>query len=367
MAIKSIIKNRKIFNTALITIFSLVVFGCGEDKVAEIKEVVRPVKILKIGNGTNVEILEYSGKVSAASEIQMAFEVPGKLVDFSVTDGFQAKKGDVLGRIDSRDYKASLDAKTAQLEAAKADYDRARSLFETNTIPRKELDAERRNFKVAEANYKVAKKQLEDTKIKAPFTGRVSKTLMDNFQNVQAKQPVLVFSDDSNLEIVVNVPEIDFVKRNPDWDFDKMTELLAPSVVLSAVPGRSFPAKLTEVSTSADPVTRTFEVTFAFSSPKDIAIYPGMTAKLIITDPTTLELISEKYIPANAVKSDEEGNAMVWLVDPSSMTVKRHRIKIGDMSGGNLKVTSGLKSGDLVAVSGVHQLRKGMKVKEYTN
>jgi multidrug efflux system membrane fusion protein len=68
-------------------------------------------------------------------------------------------------------------------------------------------------------------------------------------------------------------------------------------------------------------------------------------------------------IPASAAITDETGDAFVWLVDPNAMTVKRTPVKLGSLSGERVFVKSGLKSGQQIAISGVHHLRDGMLVR----
>ncbi len=72
-------------------------------------------------------------------------------------------------------------------------------------------------------------------------------------------------------------------------------------------------------------------------------------------------------IPANAVLADEKGASFVWLVDPSSMTVRKKPVGVGEISGSEILVTEGLGEGDEIAVSGVRNLREGMQVRRLEN
>ena len=141
-----------------------------------------------------------------------------------------------------------------------------------------------------------------------------------------------------------------------------MTAKIRPRVVISAVPDREFPARLTELSTTADPTTRTFEATFAFEAPDDVNILPGMTASVRVS--VGGEQTADAYpIPANAAPIDNSGSAYVWKVDTSSMVVSRATVSLGEFSGWHVFVESGLSAGDLIAITGVHHLREGMEVR----
>jgi RND family efflux transporter MFP subunit len=138
-------------------------------------------------------------------------------------------------------------------------------------------------------------------------------------------------------------------------------------VSLSMIPGREFPARIKEIATVADPVTRTFEVIVAMDNPADVSILPGMTANVTVSVPeggSAAHADAAFSIPANAVVADEQGNSTVWKVDPGTMTVSRVTIELGDMAGSQVRVLSGLNPGDRIATSGVHNLREGMQISE---
>ena len=69
-------------------------------------------------------------------------------------------------------------------------------------------------------------------------------------------------------------------------------------------------------------------------------------------------------VPASAVLGDESGNARVWKVDPETMQVSAVEVSVADMAGDRIRVMSGIEPGDRLAISGVHNLREGMQVRE---
>jgi RND family efflux transporter MFP subunit len=313
-----------------------------------------------------VEILEYSGTVSAAQHSEMAFEVPGKITDFPVIEGQIVKKGDLLVRIDPRDMAALAGVDTAKVELAKAEYERQKKLFEADVSSQQQLDRALRAYEVARARSQGSAKGLEDTELFALFDGIVAKKLVKDFENVLAKQPVLILQDTTTLEIDVTIPEADAARGAPNSTNEERTARVKPLVIVTSLPDRSFPAQITEFNTTADPVTRTFQVTLRFDPPDDVNIKPGMTATVRIhLQPDNLAVTGQSgiSIPASAAITDETSEAFVWVVDPGSMTVKRHPVKLGSVSGNRVFVSSGLSSGQQIAISGVHQLRDGMLVR----
>jgi RND family efflux transporter MFP subunit len=344
---------------------AITVTGCGSEP-APAPPVARPIKIMTIDTKGTVETLEYSGTISAAQHSEMAFEVPGKITDFPVIEGQIVKRGDLLVRIDPRDMAALANVDTAKVQLATAEYERQKKLFEADVSSQQELDRAQRAYEVAVAMSQGSTKGLEDTELFALFDGIVAKKLVRDFENVMAKQAVLILQDTTNLEINVTIPEADAVRGAPNSSNEERTARVKPIVIVTSLPDRSFPAQITEFNTTADPVTRTFRVTLRFDPPDDVNIKPGMTATVRIHIKPEQQLVagqSSVSIPANAAITDETGEAFVWVVDPGSMTVKRNSVKLGRLSGGRVFVSSGLRSGQQIAISGVHQLRDGMLVR----
>jgi RND family efflux transporter MFP subunit len=272
----------------------------------------------------------------------------------------------VLAKLDPADFRASLDAAEAQFRQSRDTFERYKEVFEKGGISRQELDLRQRQFEVEQAQLTTAQKALADTELRAPFAGRVGRTHIDNFNNVQAKQPIVLLQDLTQLEIVVNVPEQDWLRAKPGLSLAQRSERVQPEVSFSTFPGRAFPATIVEVAAAADPVTRTFEARSRFDPPDDIAILPGMSATITVNIPSNLAEGEIKVsIPADAVVAGDDGNSYVWKIG-ADMTVGRAPVELGLLSGAEMEILEGLDSGDRIAVSGVQNLREGMRVRELT-
>ncbi|NIR32387.1 MAG: efflux RND transporter periplasmic adaptor subunit [Gammaproteobacteria bacterium] len=341
---------------------SFVLLACEKTPVEQ-APIVRPVKIQTIGDAGLMGRQEYPGTIRAFQNAEMAFEVPGRIIEFLVQEGDFVTEGDVLARLDDRDYQAQLKAAQASLRKAQADLNRSLSIYKEDpgAISQETIDRDRKAAEVAQAQVEVAEKAVEDTELRAPFSGRMARKLVEDFQNVQAKEPILILQDTSTLEIEVNVPERDIVHSDPNRSKEQITARTEPKVIVSALPDRGFPARVKEFATTADPVTRTFAVRLLFDNPADVAIMPGMTARVQIT----VDRERAWSVPVTAAQADESGNAYVWRVDESTMTVSRAPVELGDMSEEYVHIESGLEEGNRVAVSGVTQLREGMQVRSY--
>jgi len=346
---------------------AMLLAGCGKAPEPVAEEPARLVKLLTIGSQQPGMTLEYPGEIKAARSVNLGFEVAGKIIELPIEDGLAMEEGALLGRLDPSDYEAARDAAQASLRATRSAYIRAKNIFDEGAGSQAEVDRTLRDLKVAEQELKQAQKALDDTRLKAPYTGVVGQRIADNYQNVQAKEPVLIFQDTSSLEMDVSVPERDFIRMQRGLTLKERTELARPEVSISSIPGRTFPARAKSFTATADPVTRTYTATFQFDRPADVNILPGMTARVILS-PSAETL--EKYAPAGAVMvpvtavaSDENGNPYVWRVDPATMKVARAAVTLGEISKADITVTGGLDQGDQIAVTGVARLFEGAQVR----
>jgi RND family efflux transporter MFP subunit len=339
-----------------------------EKETVEAPEVVRPVRILTIAGLQAGATLSYPGEIQGAQNAELAFEVAGRLIELPAEEGIDVTQNQLLARLDPADYQSALDAAQARFNSAKDTFDRYSEVFERGAISRQEFDNARRQIEVQRADLTSAKKALSDTQLRAPFAGRIGRTYVDNFNNVQAKQPILVMQDLTQLEIVVNIPEQDWLRAKPGLTLTQRNERAKLEVSLSTLPDRSFPAAITEFAASADPVTRTFAAHALFDPPGDVTILPGMSATLTVRVPSDIEGIgSALQIPANAIVGGDDGGSYVWKVDAATMTVSLAPVTAGQLSGSEIDILEGLATGDRIAVSGVQHLADGMKISELTD
>jgi len=345
-----------------VTAFGLIAAGCQEKKPDE-PEVIPPVKIITVGKPGVEDYRELPGTIKAAQHAELAFEVPGLIIEFNVREGQDVQQGTVLARLDDRNYQANLDKARANLRKSQADFDRGMNVFraDSGAIAQTEIDAYRRAMEVSQAELRTQEKAVEDTLLRAPFAGRVARRLVDDFQNVRAQEPVLILQDLSHLEIEVGVPERDVAHSARESQTETVDARLKPLVIATSVPDRAYPARIKEIATTADPVTRTFQVRLIFDTPKEAQILPGMTAKVRYRVPRK-DVIK---LPASATFADAQGKAHVWKLDTGSMQVHKTAVELGSLSGDSVAVINGLSPGDQIAASGVHQLREGMKVRRH--
>ena len=358
-----------LFKSILYTLVgALFFFGCQEE--APIKEIIRPVKALKVADLGAFENATFNGIAKATQEVNLSFRVDGPMISRPVNVGDEVKEGQLVARIDPRDYEVQLRNAQGQLTRARAVLTRAQAdLDRLLRIQKKDpgavsealVDKARQNRDSARAEINSlaadvdrAKDDLGYTYLKAPYDGIITQTYREAFENVRRKQPVVRLLDPSQIEMWINVPESQIslaVYVDKIWvRFDAL--------------GTEVPAEIKEIGTEASQTTRTFPVNLIMDQPADARILPGMAGVVRHTLKLPEDLKeSEFMIPVTAVLTDlEKQKSYVLLIDESTMTVSRHEITPGKLTGRGLQV-KGLEPGQWIAVAGVELLREGQKVK----
>ena len=338
---------------------SLCIMSCGEDKVEKSEPVVRPVKTMAVGAGAS-GIRSFPGTVQAANRVEMSFRVGGPLIDFPIKEGQKVKKGQLLARIDPRDFQIAVDRAKAEFAKADADYQRYQQLYEKEAVPLADLELRQAQRDVAKSLLDDVKANLDDTYLRAPFEGEIGETYYELGEDVKAKEPVLGLHGTDIVEIVINVPEA--YKAVIDPNLTKERKITAK---FSFVSDREFDLLLTEFSAAADPQTQTYKTTLSMPQPEGVNIQPGMTAEVLVyaLQSDQNQTKSEFVVPAVAVFAGDDDSQFVWVVDQSDMIINRKKVTLGTVTGtSDIKILDGILAGDKIVIAGVTTLRDSMKV-----
>lgn len=338
------------------------VAACGGEQVAEHAPTVRPLKTVVVGGLLTGERV-FPGTVQAAQRAELAFRVDGQLIARPVKNGDVVESGQVLARLDPRDYQLAVDEAQATFDKWDADLRRYRRLYENDAVPLSDLELRRSQRDVSNARLSNAKLNLDYTYLRAPFAGEIGETYVENREDVRAKEPVMSLHDVTAVEIDISVPEAYRAQFSRDDDFEGSVSIVAR---FEFAPGKEFDLQLKEFAASADRLTQTFKATFIMDQPEGVSVQPGMTAQVYVRATTTTEASPHDgfVVPARCVFNGDNGEALVWVVDESAMTVHQREVVVGEVTGTeSIWVQSGLNPGDRIATVAVNHLREGMKVR----
>ncbi|MBD9510781.1 efflux RND transporter periplasmic adaptor subunit [Ensifer sp. ENS10] len=349
-----------IATVALISTLSAALAGCSEEK-SETAEVVRPVKVVEIAQADNVRQLSYSGAVRARTEMNLGFRVSGKIVERVVNVGDRVKVGDLLARIDPTDYElavrsasANLDAAERQVETVELVRDRAKQLLARKFASQAQFDQAVLSYNQAVATRDAAKSALSQAKNQVVYTslvadrpGIVTSINADVGQVVGSGTPVATVAVEGEKEVQVAVPET---------EISNFKVGLPVKVGIWSDAGLSLDGTVREVAGSADQQSRTFSV--RVSLPNDQRVLLGMTATIEASAGNGVSFVS---VPLSAL-AEKDGYPIVWVVDRGTETVRSRPVTLADFTTNGVRVTEGLKVGDLVVAAGTQFMTDDLKV-----
>lgn len=347
---------------------TLLLGACAQEQAELPEPASRPVKLFTVGGGSNDAVRTFPGRVDATQRAELAFRVGGQLRELLIKEGDLVKKGQVLARLDPTDYAIVVEDRRAAYDNARRNFERGKDLIEDGNISRLDFDRMEAEFRSASAALNAAEQDLEYTVLTAPFSGRIARRNVENFEEVVPRQTVIWLQNIDELDVIINLPEsvVRSVRDKPGPDVDlrrgETADSIRATVRFDGRDDREFPLRPKEIATKADEQTQTFRATFTMDAPTDFNVLPGMTAtvELDLTGVVTRE--SVRWVPARAVQADSSMSPRVWVLDPDTMTVSAQPVEIGRMSGRSVEIRAGLEGGEDIVAVGAPYLAEGMKV-----
>lgn len=362
-------KTRSFRICAVLLATAMMVAACDEPAAPK-QNTIRPVRAMKVSDAAAFQQRSFAGRAKAIRELDLAFNVAGPLVEYKAKIGDEVAKGSLLAQIDSDIFRAEVRRARAALTRAKAtrkdrklQINRDRTLFKKGHVAKARLDRSLARHDEAAADVEAAQAALSKvrldlkyTDLRAPFRGIVVQTYVENFENVNAKQPVIRLVDASRIELVVNIPE-SLISLAP-----RATNIM---VRFDAFPDLEIPATIREIGIEASETTRTYPVTLRMDQPEGVKILPGMAGKAYSKTPLS-EVVANTAleIPISAVLSDDaKGKTYVWVIDEQTNIVKKREVRSGALTDRGIGISKGLEPGEWIAIAGVHYLKDGQKVR----
>jgi RND family efflux transporter MFP subunit len=318
-----------------------------------------------------------NGYVVARTKASVSAKVPGRLAYLGVSEGTNVKRGQVIARLESDDYRAAVSAARARLEQleierdqAKRDLERSNTLHEQRVLSDAEVENQAARVKSMDAQVQAARAQLElasanfeNTIVHSPFEGTVLRKDAEVGEFVApstaggglTRSAIATMADLRTLEVEVDVNEAYIAQiRNGQ----------AARITLDAYQDTSFAGQVRQVVPTADRAKATVQVKVSILD-RDPRILPEMGAKVqfvrhddrAAAAPATAR---RTLIPNTAVVQAGDG-ARVWVVDGDRATARP--VELGSTRGDQIEVRNGLAGGERVVLSPPASLKEGMKVR----
>jgi membrane fusion protein (multidrug efflux system) len=301
-------------------------------------------------------VLSSVGSVSAVQGAIVSAELGGIVSEIGFQNGGEAKKGDVLLKLDSSSEEAQLRTAEADLELARANLQRTRDLAARKVVSKQELDGAESTFGQKKGTVDNMRAFIAKKQVHAPFDGELGIRQVNVGQMINPGQQVVSLQ-------ALDPVFVDFAL--PQQELSKLAPGLEARVHTDALPGREVKGKLTALNSMVDTVTRNVTLQATVENP-DHALKPGMFVKIDIVLPQRAKTL---VIPGSAVSYAPYGDSVFVIEkkkDPKtgkeSQTLRQAFVRVGEARGDFVSVTEGLKAGDVVVSTGVFKLRNGMSV-----
>jgi membrane fusion protein (multidrug efflux system) len=296
------------------------------------------------------------GSVSAVQGAVVSAELAGVVSEINFENGAEAKKGEVLMKLDASQEEALLRSAEAEAQLARTDLERSRDLAMKKVVSSAELDAAQSKFRRLNAVVDQVRSSISKKTLVAPFDGQLGIRQVNVGQMINAGQQVVPLT---SLDPVF----ADFAL--PQQYFGQLKPGLEVHVTTDAIPGRVFNGKLTAINSMVDSSTRNITLQATLDN-SDHALRPGMFAKAEV-------LLPEKHkalvVPGSAISYAPFGDS-VFVIEKKkdektgkeSQVIRQQFVRVGEARGDLVAISQGLKAGETIVSTGVFKLRNGMAV-----
>ncbi|PIB26000.1 hypothetical protein BFP76_13565 [Amylibacter kogurei] len=321
------------------------------------QDAIKAAKIFTVPSNETTATRQFFGKVVAKETVDLAFRVGGQIENFPVIEGEFIAKGDLIAELDREIFELALDQARLEMDQSKRTLDRLNKL-RGNTVSQTAVDDARTAFELSELAVRRAERDLQETRIVAPFDALVASRNVANFSSVNAGTAVARLHDMSEVRIEIDAPEVLFQRAGLNPKVDAWAKF--------HLNDQKFPLEIREFNAEASAIGQTLTVTFGMEPPKNMLIIPGLSASVFAT------LKSQQAfptIPSSAVHTKNDGTPVVMVFNPTDEpngTVTEVEIEIRPSPTGKVEVISGLTAGQEIVASGGANLNTGDSIKRFS-
>jgi RND family efflux transporter MFP subunit len=330
-----------------IIILALAAGGCGRKTNATTSSAPEiPVKVTTVQKGNLGEVFITTGALEANQEVTITPKVAGRVAKIHVKMGDYVEANQVLVEFEQNDYEIGLTSAEAAYKLSRENFERAKKLFADKIISPQEFEGAQTDYQIREAAYKQAKSQLEDTKIRTPFSGQIGFSNATLGGMISPGTPLLSVVDLSTVFVTVNLSD----------SYISQTKVgQTAQISLSSFPDQTFTGKVAQIAPAADKVSKTFPVKIALDNSSH-HFKAGMLAEARLSFNQRNDILK---IPAEAIV-DEVGTKSVYVIEKD--TARRRLVTPGVSDGKMVEIVSGLAEKEFVVILGQNNLEEGSKV-----
>ena len=324
-----------------------------EAKKAAIKQEVPAVRIITLTLTPRrlVDKINLPAQIDPYEEVWVKAEVPGQVIEVLVKEGQMVKKGQVLMKLDDRDYRTRLARIEANYKLAKLNHERTKTLVKKKIAAPTKLDEIEAQLKDLTAQLNEATVALSRTSITTPLSSFLNEISAKMGDYIGVGDPVAQILEIDTVKVTVGVPESDVAA---------IFDLHEADIIIEALGKRRVKGNKIFLSRKPRTLSRLFDLELSVPNP-DGRILPSMFARV--------ELVKHVYedavaLPLYAIITQEDER---FVFIEKEGRVEKRRVTLGTLIGWQAHITSGLKAGERVVVVGHRLLDDGQAVEVIKN
>ncbi len=340
----------------LIAALTLGLAACQNKDDAAKKEDVAKVGVVVLEPHQATPARKLVGRVDQTGIAPLAFEVSGKLVNIAVKDGESVRKGDLIAAIEREPYQLAVTQARDQLNQLTQDLKRSRQLYNDKILPRATFEGLETQTKIAQSRLSLAERDLRNTRLLAPFDGRISSRRVELWQFVQGGSPAFNLENARAIDISVDIPQSMIHQL-------KLNQTLQASAWLPERPDVTIPLQFKERSTQGTSGSGIFRLIFSAQTPENLEVLTGMSVRvrLNMEEPEKSELMWK--IPLTAMMIDMNGKYFVWRFDDKTSKAQNVPIEVKEVFQNHAIVTAAqLAENQRIVNIGAHFVHEGQSL-----
>jgi HlyD family secretion protein len=358
---KKLVKSKLLWILVIAALVTLAVVMSGRKAISVKVTELKPGELRVIVNATT------TSTVKSETEVTLSAQRTGRVVKLPVKEGDLVRAGELIARLDLAEESVQAENALAQSKATYEEADknlkRSEDLFSKGMIAQQDLDAVRRAFEVAQAQYRSsmadAGVKRDYSIIKAPFNGVIAKKYTEVGELLTPGKQIVQIVDPARIYVLATIDEVDVGRLRIGQPVN---------ITVDAFPGEKFKGKVRRISpivSGGKLETRTADVWIYFNE-KQPRIKPGMSADVEILVTTLQNVLS---VPSQAV-IEREGKKQLYVAEGSALktgdkaVARLKPVQLGETNWSFTQITGGLSAGEYVITTPEAEgLKDGVKVK----
>jgi RND family efflux transporter MFP subunit len=328
-------------------VFAILLTGCsGQQPKTETKAI--PVKVQNVTITADTGNREYIGTIEEESSSALSFQVPGYVERVLVNEGQKVSKGQLLAVLGKGSLESTYQAAQASLKQSEDAYQRLSILHDNNSLPEIKYVEVQTGLEQARSIEKIAKKNLDDCNLYAPFSGVIGKRSIDEGSNILPGAPAFALVKIHSVKAKIAVPENEIASMKVGQQ---------AHVKVTAAENTTHEGQIEEKGILANPLSHTYEVRILLNNANG-DLMPGMACRVWVNKGEKQEGI---VVPIHSVQISPNEERYVWLVNPDNKATRRN-VVIGGFFHEGVVVLEGLTFGEQVIVEGYQRVSEGATV-----